>query len=445
MSSDSINKKINSSVITAELIFFITSVWVACVVWVLCILLSVAVGSTASASCSPPLSKLIQKGGYGVSDTEGKIISSCNIDTPYVPASLFKIPTALAAFAILGPEYRFKTRFHMDNEDNLYIEGFGDPLLISEEIVLILDALKKRGVKRINAIFIDPANFALEHRVPGREDSDNPYDAPVGSTAVNFNSVAVRVKKKGRMKSRIVSAEEQTPTLPIMRSLLKGYPPGRFRINICKGNRRKEPQIARYTTELFRALQQKADIPGDGKTGIKPVPATARLVYEHYNSKNLKELTSSFLKYSSNFIANSVYLTCGAKKFGYPATWAKAERAVHEELVRQLGDKTAAAMIQKEGAGLYRGNRVTVRAMLKLLKAFRPHASLLRKYRGIPSKSGSMKGIYNYAGYLNNGNAYVILLNQTRNQRGPVLDLLKKGRFPKNEEKGKNKKKPLSQ
>ncbi|RWX48708.1 D-Ala-D-Ala carboxypeptidase 3 (S13) family protein, partial [Candidatus Electrothrix marina] len=152
--------------------------------------------------------------------------------------------------------------------------------------------------------------------------------------------------------------------------------------------------------------------------------------YTHQGGKNLKELASSFLKYSSNFISNLVYLACGAKKYGYPATWAKAERAVNEVLIKRLGKKTAAAIVQKEGAGLFRGNRVTVRAMLELLKVFRPHASLLRNYMGVPTKSGSMKGIYNYAGYLNDGRAYVILLNQQRNQRRAVLGLLKKGQYP---------------
>ncbi len=397
-------------------------------VLVACIILSLATGQAAAKSKSraPSLSKLIQQGGYGVSDTQGKIIASYRLDKPYIPASLLKIPTAIAAFAILGSDYRFKTRFYIDRKDNLYIKGFGDPLLISEEIELIFSALKMRQVKRINGIFVDPGNFALEHRVLGRENSDNPYDAPVGPTVVNFNSVSVRVTKKGR----VVSGEEQTPTLPIMRELVEGFGPGKYRINICTGHCQEDERMAQYTTELFRALQRGANIPGQGATGIKPVPGSAKLMYEHLGSKNLEELSSSFLKYSSNFISNLVYLTCGAKKFGYPATWDKANRAVRAEFTKQLDKKTVAALVQKEGAGLYRGNRITVRAMLQVLKVFRPYAYLLRKRKGVLTKSGSMKGVYNYAGYLNNGNAYVILLNQTRNRRGAVLDLLKKIKTP---------------
>ncbi|MCI5148640.1 MAG: hypothetical protein D3916_04495, partial [Candidatus Electrothrix sp. MAN1_4] len=306
------------------------------------------IAESAGAACSPPFNTLIRNGGYGVSDLKGKIISSCNPDTPYVPASVIKVATALAAFEILGPEYRFTTSFYMDKKKNLYIKGAGDPMLVSEEIRGIFELLQKKGVTRINDIYIDPSAFALEHRVPGREDSDNPYDAPVGAVSVNFNSVAVRVTKKGEIRS----GEKETPLLPIMKTLGKGYPAGRHRINICRGGKQATSQVSCYTTELFRALQHEAKIEGKGETGIKVVPEDARLIYTHKSSKNLTELASSFLKYSSNFISNLVYLTCGAKKYGYPATWDKAERAVNEVLIKKLGKKTAAAIVQKEGAGL---------------------------------------------------------------------------------------------
>ncbi len=383
-------------------------------------------GQAASAVC-PSFSSLIRNGTYGIDDGQGNVLSGCNTDVPYIPASIIKIPTAMAALAILGPEFRFTTSFYIDNKDNLYIKGTGDPLLISEEINRIFAGLKQRGIQRINSIFVDTSNFALERQVPGRESSGNAYDAPVGPVVVNFNSVSVRVTQK----RHVVSGEKQTPTLPIMREVARNYLPGRYRINVCTANCRPEQQMARYTTDLFRALQKKAGISGHGEAGIKQTPAEAALVYEHVNSKDLEYLSSSMLKYSSNFIANLVYLACGVKQYGYPATWAKADRAVHRELVRQLGEESASEIVQIEGAGLSRNNRITSRTMLAVLNEFRPHAYLLRKRMGVLTKSGSMKGIYNYAGYLKDGSAYVIMLNQPRNTRRSVLALLKKGRYPK--------------
>jgi D-alanyl-D-alanine carboxypeptidase/D-alanyl-D-alanine-endopeptidase (penicillin-binding protein 4) len=389
-----------------------------------CVLLLVLLllAGPAFASCPAPFSGLIHNGAYGVSDAQGKILASCNLDRSYIPASILKIPTALVALTVLGPAYRFTTRFYTDAQENLYIMGFGDPLLISEEIQQIFLALKERRVQQINSIYIDISQFALEYQVPGSEFSTRPYDAPVGPTVVNFNSLPIQVSPK----RQILSSEEHTPILPLMTEMAQGYAPGRYRLNICSGGCDSEKVMARYTAELFRALQREAGIPGQGDLAIKKVPPTAKLVYEHQSSKTLEDLVSSFLRYSSNFISNLVYLTLGAEKFGYPATWAKADQAVRQELVRLVGEETTALIVHKEGAGLYRGNQVTARAMLDLLQVFRPYAYLLRKYRGVPGKSGTMRGIYNYAGYLEDGSAYVILLNQATNQRDAVLDLLKK-------------------
>ncbi|MGR0481757.1 MAG: D-alanyl-D-alanine carboxypeptidase/D-alanyl-D-alanine-endopeptidase [Candidatus Electronema sp. V4] len=391
-------------------------------------LLAFTCGKNAlAAGCPPPYAGLIQNGAYAVADLQGTVVESCNLDTPYIPASILKVPTALAALAILGPDYRFKTRFHTDAQDNLYIQGFGDPLLISEEIRSIFNALKLRGLRQVNNVYIDISQFALEHQSPGSEFSSNPYDAPVGPTAVNFNSVPVRVTREGL----VFSGEPNTPFLPLMIETAQGYPAGSHRINICRGSCNADRQMARYAAQLFRALQAEADIPGQGHLALKRAPSDARLIYEHRSSKNLQELTSSFLKYSSNYISNLVYLAVGAEKFGWPATWAKAERAVRQELERQLGAKTAADIAHRDGSGLCRTNRVTARAMLEVLRAFRPHAWLLRKHGGVPGKSGTMNGIYNYAGYLDDGRAYVILLNQWGNKRGQVLELLRNGGVPK--------------
>jgi D-alanyl-D-alanine carboxypeptidase/D-alanyl-D-alanine-endopeptidase (penicillin-binding protein 4) len=401
---------------STSLIFFQVGVVYCCIV---------VFGQVASAAC-PSFSKLIRHGAFAVSEINGKIISGCNVDTSFIPASILKIPTALAAFSILGPAYRFKTYLYTDRHNNLYIKGFGDPLLVTEEIELIFTALKLRSVEQINAIYIDNSSFALEHQVPGRELSANPYDAPVGAVSVNFNSVPVRVTRK----RHIVSGEKQTPDLPLMQELAQKYRPGRYRINICQEGCNPDAQMARYTIELFRAIQKKNGIAGQGESGIKQVPVDAHLLYAHFSSKNLENMASSMLKYSSNFIANLVYLTCGAEQFGYPATWEKAHKAVDQALIRQLGEKTVKAIIHEEGAGLSRRNRISARTMLAVLKTFEPYAYLLRKKQGCLTKSGSMKGIYNFAGYLPDGKPYVIMLNQLRNTRKSLLKRLRNGQYP---------------
>lgn len=365
---------------------------------------------------------LIGNGGYAVADHTGQIVSSCNENISFIPASIIKVPLALAAFDILKPDFHFTTELYVDLQDNLYIKGYGDPFLVSEEIVLILDRLTEKGVRVINGIFVDNSAFDLKKQAPGRGNSDNPYDVPISSVAVNFNTVNIQVNNNGT----VVSAEQQTPTLQIMEELGRNLQPGKYRLNVCQGDCSPELQSARYTAELFRALQKKTGIPGSGPLQVRSVPIDSSLVYVHKNTRNLAEVIFSSLQYSNNFIANQIFLRCGVERFGLPATWKKARDAVAESLVRLLGPNVSGQLYMEDGAGLSRLNRVTASAMIGVLEKFRPHASLMQAKKNASIKSGTLDGVYNYAGYLTDGKSFVILLNQKKNTRDKILERLNK-------------------
>jgi serine-type D-Ala-D-Ala carboxypeptidase/endopeptidase (penicillin-binding protein 4) len=376
---------------------------------------------SAMADCRS-FSDLIHNGGYAVADSEERILSSCNGDIPFVPASVIKIPTALAAFHLLGRDYRFTTEFFTDRDRNLYIRGYGDPFLVSEEVERIVVELRELGVDRINGIFIDQSGYRLAEQVPGRGASDNPYDVPVAAVAVNFNTVNILVDKTGR----IGSAEPQTPDLPIMREMGEGMKPGAYRLNICRQGCAPDARSARYTAELFRTKFGEKGILCADLHGLRETPGDARLIYTHRNSMNLEEVVFSFLRYSNNYAANQVFLACGAAQSGYPATWEKARKAVAQALTEIAGAAAASRIEMAEGAGLSRRNRLTAGAMLDILHAFRPFAHLLTEHSRRGVKSGTMTGVYNLAGFTRDGNAFVILLNQQENNRDRVLGRLEK-------------------
>ncbi len=353
-------------------------------------------------------------------DDRGELIIGYNPDIPLIPASIVKIATALAALEVMGGGYRFKTKFFLDSENNLYIRSYGDPFLISEELTIISGRLIDLGLETVNNIFIDNSAFALEYQPVGRGNSDNPYDAPVGATSVNFNTVSMWLNNQGQASSDA----PQTPDLPIMQTLAPGYRSGNHLINICPRGCREEEKITRFAGELFAAIMARESIIVFGTHGRAIAPLSAKLLYTHVNTRDMEEVLLAMFKYSNNFIANMVYLVIGAEKFGYPATWNKADRAVREVLSSQLGSEGNAWPALHEGAGLSRYNRMTVRDILGLLSAFKPYAHLLRKRDQTLFKTGTMKGIYNYAGYLSNGNPFVILLNQQCNTRRAVLQRL---------------------
>jgi D-alanyl-D-alanine carboxypeptidase/D-alanyl-D-alanine-endopeptidase (penicillin-binding protein 4) len=362
---------------------------------------------------------LAPQSAYAVADLQGRLLEGCNIDHPLVPASILKIATITAAMDILGPEYRFRTGFFLDSQQNLFIKGYGDPSLVSEEIAVIAQQLHQRGLKRVNLVCIDATAFALEHQVPGQAHSDNPYDAPVGPLSVNFNALSLEKTGTG-----IRSGEPQTPTLPLMADLGRTYPAGRYRINVCSGGCNADQRMARYAGELFVAQFRRQGIAVSGYGGLRSVPAGCQPLYTHYSRQNLSAISQSTLAYSSNFMANLIFLASGAEEAGYPATWAKARKAVQRHLALQMGQE-AKNIVQVEGAGLSRENRVTAQAILQLLQAFRPYAGLLRLEQEGAMKTGTLTGVYTLAGYLPGGESFVILLNQPTNNRSEVLNRIR--------------------
>src|SRR5713101_5863573 len=115
-----------------------------------------------------------------VMDAEGNELVAQNTDEPFVPASVTKIVTAWLAMEVLGGDYRFKTRFYLDDKRVLYVRGGGDPFLISEELAPLATKLVASYYPSIL-------------RIPGIEDTDEAYNALNSALAVNFNTVyAVR-------------------------------------------------------------------------------------------------------------------------------------------------------------------------------------------------------------------------------------------------------------
>lgn len=366
---------------------------------------------------------LAVNGGYAVSKN-GQYIVAHNLHKLFIPASTLKIATALTALHILGPAYRFPTFFYRDMQGNLYIKGGGDPFLISEEVGGIVAELKEHGCTEINDIYLDDTAFHLGDMADGAGSSENPYDAQNSALAVNFNTINVLKDTAGDVSS----AEAQTPTLALMVELAAGLEPGLHRINITRHQPIGSATVSRYVGELFRAFQQQESIPGAGVIARKMVPDDLAPFYIHHSSKSLKDVIGPLMQFSNNFVANQIFLAAGAASFGYPATWAKGRQAVLAYL-RQQRDLGPAAIQIFEGSGLSRKNMVSPAAMVQLLDSFKPYAELLVQEDGKLLKSGTLDGVYCYAGYFVTGqrlDSFALLLNQAENNRDRLLDILER-------------------
>ena len=366
-------------------------------------------------------SPLVSQGGYALAPN-GRITAAKNSEAPFVPASTLKIITSLAALDILGPDYRFPTRIFRDHEGNLYIQGSGDPFLLTENITGIVQKIRDAGVQEIGNLIVDESAFAVDSLTDGCDNTTNPYDAWNSGLAVNFNAIAIRVAP-----DRTVAADDpKVPFLPMMQAIGATLPPGHHHVNVnAFAATGTLSNTQRYTGELFAALMEREQIAIKGKIMAGQTPAAATPILTYSSEKTVREMIQQCLKYSNNFIANQLFLACGAARFGTPATWDKGRAALRSYIKEELKlPETETVMI--EGSGLSHQNRITPRAMITALQKFAPYKELLPVKNGIPLKSGTLTGVYCYAGYLpqQKGAPFVILLNQTQNNRDEILQIL---------------------
>ena len=324
-----------------------------------------------------------------VVDADGNELAAQNADEPFVPASITKILTAWLALEVLGGDYRFQTRFYLDDNRVLYVRGGGDPFLISEELALLAPPLVAVVGKRpLTGIVLDASYYPADLRIPGIEDSNESYDALNSALAVNFNTIYAE-----RRGNSVRSAEKQTPITPLAISQFRARgPKGRGRISLSQ-----DPAVSlRYAGELIAAFIGRAGGGVKGKISIGTVPEGLQPIYVHRQSRPLSNILVELLRASNNYIANQVFLEIGGQRLGGPVSLDKSLQVANEMLAAR---GLAEAIRLEEGSGISRGNRFTARGLAKVLELFEPHADLLRGRDGGANKTGTMDGVRTLAGY----------------------------------------------
>jgi serine-type D-Ala-D-Ala carboxypeptidase/endopeptidase (penicillin-binding protein 4) len=324
-----------------------------------------------------------------VVDGKGNDVVAQNADEPFVPASVTKIVTAWVAMEVLGGDYRFETRFYLDDKRLLYERGGGDPFLVSEELALLAtDLVAAVGKTPITGMVLDASYYPSNLRIPGIEDTGEAYNALNSALAVNFNTIyAVRSGNKVR------SAEKQTPITPLAIAQFRARGPnGNGRISLSQ-----DPAVSlQYAGELIAAFIERAGGSVKGKISTGPVPEGLKPVYVHRQSRTLSKILAELLRASNNYIANQVFLEIGGHRLGGPVSLEKSLKVANEMLAAH---GLATAIHLEEGSGISRDNRFTARGLAKVLGLFAPHANLLHGHDGGMNKTGTMDGIRTLAGY----------------------------------------------
>ncbi len=378
--------------------------------------------ASALAGVKETVATLAPSGVVLVVDAKGDELIAQNADKAFTPASVTKIVTSWLALEVLGADYRFETRFYLDDKRVLYVKGGGDPYLISEELApLATELVAKIGKAPITGLVVDASYYPANLRIPGIEDDDTAYDALNSALGVNFNTIYAE-----RIGNKVRSAEEQTPITPIAiaRFRAKGPPDGEGRISLGQ-----DPAIGlRYAGELIAAFIRRAGGSVKGEISIGTVPKGLEPITVHQQSRSLSEILAQLLLDSNNYTANQVFLEIGAHELGGPVTLEKSLQVTNKMLAAHgLAD----AIHLEEGAGISRDNRFTARGLAKVLELFAPHADLLHGHDGGLNKSGTMDGIRTLAGYADTSThgrvRFVISLSSDDEMRFQLLQAIKAG------------------
>lgn len=379
--------------------------------------LGLLVPAPAVARAASPTEGLGPHDALLVTDAAGRVRLSHNPTRELVPASTLKVVTALAARHYLGPDFRFQTAFFLDNERNLLIRGYGDPLLVSEVLADMARRLRQRLQNPVNAILLDGGYFSKPVVIPGVSTTNNPYDAPNGALCVNFNTVNFKTRQ-----GKIVSAEPQTPLLPMaMRHIrASGLDQGR----IVLSHRSNEAVL--YAGAMFKHFLQEAGVDVKGSVRlVTDAPADLRLVYRHDSPFSLDDLIARLMAFSNNFMANQLLLAIGAHIHGAPGDLNKGARALNTYVTDVLGGHAKLV----EGSGISRKNRISAAVLMIALEHFQPHRHLMTHASGTYYKTGTLRGIRTRAGYIEiepeRPHRFVLFLNTAGKRPEPIIRRIK--------------------
>lgn len=340
----------------------------------------------------------LSRAGLLIEDVHGNPIRQRHEDRAYIPASTTKLVTAWLALTHWGENYRFKTNFYWEPQSKtLSVKGSGDPFLVSEEIKLIANRLKQRGIRQINAIVLDNSLFEPSLIMPGTGRSNNPYDAIPSALSVNFNTVYVK-----KVRGVVRSAEQQTPLTSFARKMGKRFKKGKLRVNTGRNPRDAEMYFAEILRAFLHVKSAKL------VSGLVPQQAP---IYIHSNSKTLGEMIKPMLKYSTNFIANQLILKMSQEEYRRPANARDVEAYMHMRLSQQFPHWRNFTL--RDGAGLSRDNRLSPRQLVELLKKFKKWKSLLPEIEtDVFAKSGTLNRVSTLAGYVRD-EPFALMMNQS--------------------------------
>ena len=415
---------------------------------------------------------------------QNKIVADYNGSTFMLPASTQKVFTAVAAKLVLGDEFKFDTALltngkiqNGDLDGNLIVRFTGDPDLTSGQLYDLLAELKKQGVHKINGdLVLDTSVFSSHDRGLGWiwNDLTMCFNSPPSAANIDNNCFYAELDANQAPGETVkINVPAQFPIqvfgqvyiadsneAPYCQLDVVVHDNNRYQVKGCLARQTKPFGLSfavqdpdAYAAAIIQRQLKRLDIEFNGKVLQPQKMQQGQLLVQHF-SKPLPDLLKKMMKKSDNQIADSLFRAVAYHYYKRPASFQLGTLAVKSILQKQ-GIKFGNSILA-DGSGLSRHNLVAPKTMLSVLEYIARNEDKLHLMETFPiagvdgtisgrgglinpplvknviAKTGSLKGVYNLAGFMNNARgekvAFVQFINgystgelESKTKRGPLV------------------------
>lgn len=319
----------------------------------------------------------------------GKVLYQTHSDLRMVPASNMKLLTSVAAFGVLGADYRFETRLLTNGrqhgsklQGDIYLQGNGDPTLQPTDIDAFAAALAQRGIRQISGrLLLDDSAFDSVAFGQGWSWDDELYAFAAPISALNYsftpegdiNVVRVDVSPGvNKTSPGVITLYPATTGVTLVNNTTTGDATaltfsrraGSNQIVVSGTVGAQSAASSRLITvddptqavgTMLSAALKQHGIKVRGGIAKATTPANAEVLTSK-NSAPLSQLAITFLKLSNNSYGEILTKAMGRQAQG-KGDWESGLLTLHHYL-NQQGINTD-ALRQVDGSGLSRMNQVT--------------------------------------------------------------------------------------
>ena len=407
-----------------------------------------------------------------LSKDKKEIIISLNESMKLIPASTIKILTTSAAIYKLGPSFLIRTRFLSDNpinngkiKGNVYIKGYGNPLLTSNDLKSIAEYLYKLGLRTIEGnIILDDSYFENKlFRKDWIDENENNEENAISALSLNNNSFPVLIHSSSKINTKPeITINNNISDVKVINNLkVKKVNKRKEKINITLKEKNdeyllsitgimrpgrikyysisiKEPAI--YLGKCFKTILQDIGISLKGKVVKGLLPTKYNEIYVH--SIKIDSLIKVINKHSNNFCADHLLKILGAELISVPGTSKNGANAI-QNFLKENGIDSSHYNIY-DGSGLSKKNKLSTYCISQILynntlnndvfNVFSNSLSIagidgtlkhrmneLTNPQNVRGKSGTLSNACTLAGYINTSEnellIYAIFINNFKSNQ----------------------------